>query len=132
MMTDETLPPTDAGRLDRGVRAPDPERAAFEAWWCKAYHPAKLAREESGRYLDLSAGMAWDAWQAARPKRSDVGTLVNLAAKLIHPDMLRKLWRLEEESGRTLGRRALSAALEHADENLKLTAIKLARVARAL
>jgi hypothetical protein len=57
---------------------------------------------------------------------------VNLAAKLIAPDTLRELWRLEEESGRTLGRRALSAALEHADENLKLAAIELAKVARAL
>ena len=119
-------------RLDRRVRAPDPQRAAFEAWWCIAYHPHALQEMEAGCYLDRSAGMAWDAWQAARPKRADVGRLVNLAAKLMHPDTLRKLWHLEEESGRTLGRRALSAALADADENMKLAAIELARVARAL
>jgi len=87
---------------------------------------------EAGCYLNRSAGMAWDAWQAARPKQSEVGRLVNLSAKLLHPDTLRKLWRLEEESGRTLGRRALSAALEDADEKLKLLAIELRRVADAL
>ena len=119
------------GRVGQ-ARALDSERATFEAWWCKAYHPHALQEKESNCYLDLSVGMAWDAWQAARPKRADVGRLVNLAAKLIATDTLRKLWHLEEESGRTLGRRALSDALADADEKLKLAAIELARVARAL
>ena len=132
MMDNEQTPPADAGRLDRGGRAPHPERAAFEAWWCKAYHPATLARQEDGCYLDLSAGMAWDAWLAARPPRHQVGTLVNLAAKCVSPDPLRTLWRLEEESGRTLGRRALSRALAEADENLRQIAIALRGVADAL
>jgi hypothetical protein len=97
----------------------------------KGYHrPPALYND--GTYRDTCYSAGWDAWQAARPKRSDVGTLVNLAAKLISPDTLRKLWQLEEEAGRTLGRRALSAALAHADENLKLVAIELDRIARAL
>ena len=40
-------------------------RAAFEAWWCKAYHPAALRPMEAGCYLNRSAGLAWDAWMAA-------------------------------------------------------------------
>ncbi len=132
MMDSEPEQPAVGIPLDRQVRALGSERAAFEAWWCKAYHPHALQEKESNCYLDLSVGMAWDAWQAARPKRSDVGRLVNLAAKLIATDTLRKLWHLEEESGRTLGRRALSDALADADEKLKLAAIELARVARAL
>ena len=132
MIKNETLPPADEGRLDLRVRAQVPERAAFEAWWCKAYHPHALQAKEAGCYIDRSAGMAWGAWQAARPNRSSMGRLVNLAAKLMHPDTLRRLWHLEEESGRTLGRRALSAALEDADENLKLAAIEMRRAVDAL
>ena len=129
--SDETLP-ADAGQLGRGVRALDPERAAFEAWWCKAYHPATLARQEAGCYLNRDAGLAWDAWQAARPRRATVGRLVNVAAMLTSPHPLRGLWRLEEEAGRTLGRRALSQALEAADQELKRVARELAELARAL
>ena len=71
-MTNTTEVPAIDCPVERMVRAHDPERAAFEAWWCKAYDPANLARQEHGCYLELSAGMAWDAWQAARPKRADV------------------------------------------------------------
>lgn len=132
MMTTEQIQPADAGRIDRGVRAHHPERAAFERWWCKAYHPAALEQMEAGCYLDQRAGVAWDAWMAARPPRHQVGALVNLAAKCLSPDPLRALWRLEEESGRTLGRRALSSAVAEADENLRQMAIALRGVADAL
>ena len=131
-MSNETLPAAVGARIEPVIRVPDPERAAFEAWWCKAYHPATLLPMEAGCYLNLSAGMAWDAWVAARPRHHEVGRLVNLADKCLHPDMMRALWRLEEESGRTLGRRALSSALESSAENLRLMAIELRRVADAL
>lgn len=41
------------------------ERERFEAWFARTYHPAALRPMESGCYLNRSAGMAWDAWQAA-------------------------------------------------------------------
>ena len=77
MQTDD---PASARPVERPVRA-HPERAAFEAWWCKAYHPALLERRESGCYLDLSAGVAWDAWQAARPKWRPVERGLGLGAE---------------------------------------------------
>lgn len=42
------------------------QREEFEAWFVKAYHPASLLPIENGCYLNLGAGMAWDAWQAAK------------------------------------------------------------------
>ena len=42
------------------------QREEFEAWFVKAYHPASLQPMEHGCYLNLGAGMAWDAWQAAQ------------------------------------------------------------------
>ena len=42
------------------------QREEFEAWFVKAYHPESLQPMESGCYLNLGAGMAWDAWQAAQ------------------------------------------------------------------
>ena len=124
--------PAVVGPLERGVRALDPERDAFERWWCKAYHPAKLEKKEGGCYLELSAGMAWDAWQAARQNRGEIGRLVNMAAVLTSPTLIRELWRLEEKAGRTLGRRALSKALADADTRLKTLAVELAALARVI
>ena len=124
--------PAVLGPVERMVRAHDPERAAFEAWWCKAYHPAKLARQEAGCYLELSAGMAWDAWQAARPKRAAVGTLINVAAELAQRKPIRALDVLSERSGRTLGRRAMDDAIESAHDALARAAMRIADAARAL
>lgn len=42
------------------------QREAFEAWYVKAYHHASLEQVENGCYLNLGAGMAWDAWTAAQ------------------------------------------------------------------
>ena len=125
----ETKPPADEGRLDRRVRAPDPERAAFEAWWCKAYHPATLARQEAGCYLNRDAGLAWDAWQAARPKRAAVGAIVNVAAALAQRKPLDALAPLTEVSH--IGHRQMARAYAQADEDTRLLAVKLADAAQA-
>jgi hypothetical protein len=42
------------------------QREDFEAWYVKAYHPIGLQPVENGCYVQLGAGMAWDAWQAAQ------------------------------------------------------------------
>ena len=129
-MSEELKTPAGLGPVERMVRAPHPERAAFEAWWCKAYHPAKLARMEAGCYLDLSAGMAWDAWQAARPPRHEIGQLLNLAADCAQRKPLRSLEPLTEASH--IGHRQFARAYAGADEAVRLLAIELRRVADAL
>ena len=116
--------------MNKTVRALDPERAAFEAWWCKAYHPAKLARQEHGCSLELSAGMAWDAWQAARPSRAAVGAIVNVAAALAQRKPLAALDPLTEVSH--IGHRQMARAYAQADEDTRLLACKLADAVRAL
>lgn len=57
-MTTETTSTLDAGGspLERGVRALEPERAAFEAWL------------NPGRYEKETHQLAWLAWRAARAK----------------------------------------------------------------
>lgn len=112
------------------VRAQHPERDAFEVWWCKAYHPAALTRQDNGCYLDLGAGMAWDAWQAARPKRAAVGAIVNVAAELAQRKPLRALEPLTEVSH--IGHRQMARAYAQADEDTRLLACKLADAVRAL
>ena len=64
----EQKPTANEGQADRMVRAPHPERAEFEAWWCKAYHQSALRNFTDGCYMDARAGMAWDAWQAAQAR----------------------------------------------------------------
>lgn len=125
-----TARPAVEGPVERRVRALDPERAAFEAWWRKAYHPAKLARQEHGCYLELSAGMAWDAWQAARPSRAAVGAIVNVAADLAQRKPLRAMEPLTEVS--RIGHRQMARAYAQADEDTRLLAVKLADAVRAL
>ncbi len=127
--TDATAKPAVGFPVQQTVRA-HPERAAFEAWWCKAYHPAKLARTEEGCYLDLSAGMAWDAWQAARPKRDKLGAIVNVAAELAQRKPLAAFDPLTQASH--IGHRQMAQAYAQADETTRLLAIKLADAARAL
>jgi hypothetical protein len=116
--------------LQRVVRALDPERDAFEAWWCKAYHPAKLERKEAGCYLELSAGMAWAAWQAARPKRAAVGAIVNVAAELAQRKPLDPFDNMTEATH--IGHRQFDRVYRQADEKVRLLAIKLANAVRAL
>lgn len=52
----------------RGLSHLEPERAAFEKWFSRAYHQDQLQPMESGCYLNLGAGMAWDAWQHQQNK----------------------------------------------------------------
>jgi hypothetical protein len=92
-------------------------RIAFEAWWRKAYHPAALQETEAGCYLDRSAGLAWDAWQAKPVNLSAAARLMIVAAELLSPNPLRKLHQLPEM-------RALVAALDDAVEKLRLLAIE--------
>ena len=127
----EKKPPADAGPVERMVRAPHPERAAFEAWWwCKAYHPAALQPFEDGCYMNVKAGVAWDAWQAARPSRAGIGRLVNMAADMVNAKPMREFDALTE--ARQIGCRQFERAHDKTRRSLQLIGIQLAEVARAL
>jgi hypothetical protein len=130
MTMTEQKPPAAECRLEGGVRALDPERDAFERWWCKAYHPAALQAKERGCYLDRSAGMAWDAWQAARPKRAAVGAVMNVAAALAQRKPLTAFGEIE--NARSIGYRQFARVYDKADEDTRLLAVKLVDAARAL
>lgn len=52
--------------LDRQVRAPDPERAAFEAAMAKRGYNMPPALYRDGTYRDTCYSAGWDAWQVAR------------------------------------------------------------------
>ena len=115
------------------VRAHDPERVAFEAWLNPGHHAGNVSLfVEPGRYEKETHQLAWLAWQAARPKRAAVGTLINIAAELAQSKPLFALQMLLEQSGRTLGRKAMDAAIDHASENLARHAMRIADAARAL
>lgn len=127
-----------AGPVERPVRALDPERAAFEAWCCKrwggdreALHIRDMAGSERlGEYVNGHVQFAWDAWQAARPKRDKVGAIVNVAAELAQRKPLRAMEPLTEVSH--IGHRQMARAYAKADEDTRLLAIKLADAVRAL
>ena len=129
-MNDTT--PAGASPVERMVRAHDPDRSAFEAWWCKAYHPAMLARVKDSEYELERVQLAWCAWRAARPNRAAVGSLINIASEIAQRKPLRALDLLADNAGRTLGRRALGDALEGAHDNLARTAMRISDAARAL
>ena len=59
--------PAVGGPVQRMVRAPHPERAAFEAWALPILGDNPTWRESG------SCELAWQAWQAARPQRAAVG-----------------------------------------------------------
>lgn len=74
---------------------------------------------------------------AARPLGSGVerevrARLVTLAAKMVRCEPLSSLSELEARAGKTMSRRALSVALDEAEEELKVIAIEMRRVADAL
>lgn len=128
----ETKPPADEGRLDRRVRAPDPERAAFEAWCCKRWAGDRnaLTIRDDGEYLNGQVQFAWCAWQAARPKRDRVGAILNVAAALAQRKPLDALAPLTEVSH--IGHRQMARAYAKADEDTRLLAVKLADAVQAL
>ena len=92
----------------------------------------RLVQHDRARRVGGAEDVAGQGREAIGIGEGADGKLVDLADKCLHPDMMRALWRLEEKSGRTLGRRALSSALESSAENLRLMAIELRRVADAL
>lgn len=132
MMATEQTPPADAGRLDRGVRAPHPERAAFEAWCCKRWAGDRgaLTIGADDEYINGHVQFAWCAWQAARPKRDKVGAIVNVAAALAQRKPLDALAPLTEVSH--IGHRQMARAYSQADEDTRLLAVKLADAVQAL
>jgi hypothetical protein len=138
MMATEQMPNADAGRLDRGVRAPNPERAAFEAWCMKRWAGDRGAlyirdmpgSERLGEYVNGHVQFAWDAWQAARPKSDKVGAIVGVAAALAQRKPLRALDPLTEVTH--IGHRQMARAYAQADEDTRLLACKLADAVRAL
>ena len=129
-MRNEQVTPAPLGPVKRIVRAPHPERAAFEAWWCRAYHPAPLQSFEDGGYMDPKVGVAWDAWIAARPGRAAVGRLVNMAADMVNAKPMREFESLAE--ARQIGCRQFERAYDKTRRSLQLLGIQLAEVARAL
>ena len=118
------------GPVERVVRAPHPERSAFEAWWCKAYHPAALQPFEDGCYMNPKAGVAWDAWTAARPGRGAVGRLVNLAADLVNAKPMREFDALTE--ARQIGCRQFERAHDKTRRALQLLGTQMYEAVRAL
>lgn len=131
-MKDEPNSNADAGRLQREVRALDPERAAFEAWCCKRWSGDRgaLTIRDDGEYLNGNVQFAWCAWRAARPKRDKVGAIVNVAAALAQRKPLAALEPLTEATH--IGHRQMARAYRQADEDTRLLAVKLADAAQAL
>ena len=120
----------ESNTVKRPVRTRNTEREAFEAWFCTAYHPSALQPMENGCYINLSAGMAWDAWQAARPKRSANSAIYNVASALAQRKPLGAFGVLEDAT--RIGHRQFSRAYEQADEETRLLACKLSDAIHAL
>jgi hypothetical protein len=124
--------------VEREVRAPHPERSAFEQWCMVRWggdRGALLIRdmpgsERLGEYVNGHVQFAWEAWQAARPKRAAVGTIVNVAAALAQRKPLGAFCELEDCTH--IGHRQFGRAYSKADEATRLLAVKLADAARAL
>ena len=138
MDASEQVKPADEGRLERGVSALDPARAAFEAWCCKRWAGDRGAlyirdmpgSERLGEYVNGNVQFAWEAWQAARPKRDKVGAIVNVAAELAQRKPLRALEPLTEVTH--IGHRQMARAYNQADEDTRLLAVKLVDAVHAL
>ena len=135
MTTEQNTPGSPAvGTPDHWqVRAHDPERVAFEAWLNPGRHAGNVSPfVEPGHYEKETHPLAWLAWQAARPKRAAVGTLINIAAELAQRKPVRALDILSERSGRTLGRSSMDDAIEAAHDRLAQIACRIVAAARAL
>lgn len=133
-MTDQATKPIDASGspLDRGVRAPHPERAAFEAWCCRRWAGDRgaLTIGADDEYINGHVQFAWCAWQAARPNRDAVRALYEVASDLAQRKSLRALEPLTEVSH--IGHRQMHRAYSKADEDTRLLAVKLADAVQAL
>jgi hypothetical protein len=137
-MTTEQKQPAVAGPLDGAVRALNPERAAFEAWCCKRWAGDRGAlyirdmpgSERLGEYVNGHVQFAWEAWQAARPKRDKVGAIVNVAAALAQRKPLQAFGEFEDAT--RIVHRQFGRAYSQADEDTRLLAVKLADAVQAL
>lgn len=127
----DTALPAGADPVHQRVRASDPERDAFEAEMQKRGHPeSRFQRDDAGEYFHPAIYAAWQAWQAARPKRAAVGAIYNVAADLAQRKPLRALDKLTEAT--RIGHRQMAHAYEQADEATRLLAVKLSDALRAL
>ncbi len=107
------------------VLAPvNPERAAFERWWCNTKLNVGLAQ------WDLWKELVWDALQAARPKRAAVGAIVNVAASLAQRQPLMAFGVFDNATH--IGHRQFGRAYSKADEDTRRMAVRLADAVRAL
>lgn len=103
------------------------EQHPYDPAWLRQQHAAGQVFDRQ-QVIELLL-----AYQALEAKHSQAThALVCAAARILSPDVLRALDSLEEQSGRTLGRRALSRAIAKAEENLKLLAISVRQLADAL
>lgn len=133
-----TMVPAVGAQVQRVVRALDPERADFEAWCCRRWGGDRKAlyirdmagSERLGEYVNGHVQFAWEAWQAARPKRDKIGAIVNVAAALAQRKPLGAFCELEDATH--IGHRQFSRAYSKADEETRLLAVKLADAVRAL
>lgn len=117
--------------VDRGVRALDPERIAFDAWLSSLKPEDRYDFDGEGRgYRKDPLHMMWLAWQAARPKRDKVGAIYNVASALAQRKPLEALAPLTEVTH--IGHRQMARAYSKADEDTRLLAVKLADAVRAL
>src|SRR5574343_515074 len=121
--------------LQRRVRAPHPERAAFERWASQNGYSVDKVSNAIGPdglevYDDPRTHAAWWAWQAARPKRAAVGRLINLAADCAQRKPLRGLEPLTEVTH--IGHRQFARAYEQVDEAVRKLACDLRDAADAL
>lgn len=136
MTTEQTSTNEAAGlgesALQRPVRAPHPERAAFEAWCCKRWAGDRnaLTLRDDGEYLNGHVQFAWCAWQAARPKRDKVGAIVSVAAALAQRKPLQAFGEFGDATH--IGHRQFGRAYHRADEDTRLLAVKLADAVQAL
>ena len=122
--------PTGSSPVERIVRAQNPERAAFEAWLMAEQMLGATWNAERNCFDEFPAHLAYKAWQAARPKRTAVGAAMNVAAALVQRKPLDAFGDLKDATH--IGHRQFARALEKADEDTRLMAVKLADALRAL
>jgi hypothetical protein len=125
-----TMVPSVGAQVERVVRALDLERAAFEKWLMDVHMLDGTWNEARSCYDEFPCHLAFQAWRAARPKRAEIGRLVNLAAECAQRKPLRTLEPLTGVSH--IGHRQFGRAYAGADEAVRLLAIELRRVADAL
>ena len=130
-MTDTTTTNPEAVLSSGELKRRDPEREAFEAWLNPGHHAGNVSPwVEPGRYEKETHQLAWLAWQAARPKRSAIGRLINLSADCALRKPLRSLAPLTEATH--IGHRQFGRAYDRADDALAVLSLDLRAAIDAL